>query len=264
MRYRPVPKTIVFARWLLLTLCLSLPALAQDAAQDAAPQQSAPRDPTRERIVLLHGMGEGPRTMSAIGEAFSPWGYQVSNERLNLERDTLHVIIDDLYKDLRRHMEDNVIHFVCYSQGCLVARGLIHRYRPPYLGRVVMLGPPNQGGEMIDYLRRRQVATFVTEGRYLPNLGTSNKYALAQLIGTDAEGYELGIIAGKEWTQNPSPITIPGSNRTIVGEERMKLAGMKEFISLPDVHHDDLYRDDAVRAMVVQFINTGSFVSHAP
>lgn len=261
MRYKPCSQTTVFARWLLLfsLACgLCAPAFAQ---QEQA--QPAPRDPTRERIVLLHGMGYGTLTMTDIGKAFSPWGYQISNERLDLERTSLRPIIDELADDLKRYIKaGEVIHFVCYSQGCLVARGLIQQYRPPRLGRVVMLGPPNQGGEMVDYLRRRELSTFATAGRYLPNLGTANKRLLAELLGTSAEDYELGIIAGKEWTGALEPITIPGANRTIVGEDRMKLPGMKEFIYLQDVDHDDLFRDAGVRAMIVQFINTGSFFSN--
>lgn len=270
MQYRFLSKITVYALWLVLSLVF--PAQAQEqifhAVQDLAgaaqkKDETPPRDISRERVVLLHGMGYGTRTMSDIGKAFEALGYKVTNEGLELERDTLHVIIDDTYKDIRRFAErDNeIIHFVCYSQGCLVARGLIEQHRPPYLGRVVMLGPPNQGGEMIDYLRQRQIATFINEGRHLPNLGTGNKRNLARLIGTSAEGYELGIIAGSEHNTNLLPITVPGANQSILGPERTQLPGMKEFVTV-ETPHDDLFRDPAVQAMTVQFIHTGSFVEH--
>ncbi|MBM3618233.1 MAG: hypothetical protein FJX23_06770, partial [Alphaproteobacteria bacterium] len=113
------------------------------------------RDVSRDRVVLLHGMGHGPRTMNDLEKRFEQLGYKTSNLNLKLERDTLHVIIDEAYKDIDRFIkkDGDRINFVCYSQGCLVARGIIEQHRPQYLGRVVMLGPPNQGGEMVDWLR---------------------------------------------------------------------------------------------------------------
>lgn len=237
-------------------------------AEETAPEETAveERDVSRDRVVLLHGMGHGPRTMSGIGKRFEDMGYKTSNLNLKLERDTLHVIIKEAYKDISRFVErdGDRINFVCYSQGCLVARGIIEQHRPQYLGRVVMLGPPNQGGEMVDWLRQRQISTFLTEARYIPNLGTANKRNLAKLIGTAADGYELGIIAGQEPDSRlPVAITVPGANRTKLGMHRTMLEGMKEFATVQS-HHDDLYKYKAVEDLTVQFIHTGSFEKNEP
>lgn len=234
-----------------------------EATQAVAAEE---RDVSRDRVVLLHGMGHGPRTMADIAKNFEVMGYKVSNLNLKLERDTLHVIIDEAYKDISRYAErdGDRINFVCYSQGCLVARGIIEQHRPQYLGRVVMLGPPNQGGEMIDWLRQRQISTFLTEARYVPNLGTANKRNLAKLIGVSADGYELGIIAGQEPNSTlPIHITVPGANRSKLGPHRTLLDGMKEFATV-QANHDDMYKDKAVEELTVQFIHTGSFEKHDP
>lgn len=223
---------------------------------------NAANDLSRERIVLLHGMGHGSLTMKNLAKAFETLGYKVSNLNLDLEHDVLRKVIEEAYDDISRFIErdKDTIHFVCYSQGCLVVRGIIEQHRPAYLGRVVMLGPPNQGGEYVDYLRQHQIATFVNKGLNLPNLGTTNRRTLARLIGTSAEGYDLGIIAGQEPRSNlPITVTVPGANRTILGQERTQLDGMKEFVTV-QTHHDDLYKDQAVQALAIQFIQTGTFV----
>ena len=59
-----------------------------------------------------------------------------------------------------------------------------------------MLGPPNQGSELADYLQNYAVANWLF-GPNLPRLGTHNRTVLEKLIGSSAD-YELGIIAGNE------------------------------------------------------------------
>lgn len=239
----------------------ALPTEFAPATPPATEEQTSPeeRDVSRDRVVLLHGMGHGPRTLNDMEKRFETLGYKTSNLNLKLERNTLHVIIEEAYKDISRFIErdGDRINFVCYSQGCLVARGIIEQHRPQYLGRVVMLGPPNQGGEMIDWLRQHQLSTLISDARYVPNLGTANKRNLANLIGTSAVGYELGIIAGQE-PDGRLPITFPGANRTKLGAHRTMLDGMKEFATVR-ADHDSMFNDKAVEDLTVQFIHTGSF-----
>ena len=45
------------------------------------------------------------------------------------------------------------VHFVGYSMGGLIIRAYLQKYRPQHLGRVVMLGTPNQGSEVADAIR---------------------------------------------------------------------------------------------------------------
>ena len=44
------------------------------------------------------------------------------------------------------------VHIVTHSMGGLVARVLLAREKPPVLGHVVMLAPPNQVGEIADLM----------------------------------------------------------------------------------------------------------------
>lgn len=111
----------------------------------------------RERVVILHGIGRTSMSMADVARAFRAAGYKDDNLGYKSTRDVLRKIIDDTYNRIRYYSDkpSEKVNFVCYSLGCIVTRGLIEQHRPANLGRVVMLGPPNQGSEMADYLKDR-------------------------------------------------------------------------------------------------------------
>ena len=116
-------------------------------------------------------------------------------------------------------------HFVSHSLGGI----LIWQYmktNPTYaIGRVVMLGPPNQGSELVDKLSG------------LP--GISVMGPAFQALGTDANSvpnqlgpvyFELGVIAGSR-TLNPLfSLTIPGSDDGKVSVMSTEIEGMNDHI----------------------------------
>ena len=84
--------------------------------------------------------------------------------------------------------ESGRVHFVTHSLGGLVLRRLLHAHRPPNLGRVVMLAPPNRGSR----LARR----FSRFGRVVPALRqlALSERELNRLLGPI--DFELLIVAG--------------------------------------------------------------------
>src|SRR5262249_30205163 len=130
------------------------------------------------------------------------------------------------------------VHFVTHSMGGMLVRAYLHRHKPDQLGRVVMLAPPNQGTEVVDFYNY-----------HAPLLGKMLRSVLGPAsaqMRTDAEAlparlgpanFEVGIIAG---TVNRNPVFGPVIARTpsdgIVPVERTKLEGMTDFLTLPYTH----------------------------
>lgn len=216
----------------------------------------------RERVVILHGIGRTSASMYKVARAVRQAGYEDMNIGYASTRDVLAKIIEDTYRRIRHYSddEDEVTHFICYSLGCLVTRGLIQQHRPRGLGRVVMLGPPNNGSEMADFLKDRALSNWIF-GPVLPQLGTGNRQNLAKLIGTEAD-YELGIIAGRNALDPVGAHIIPGMDDGRVSVESTKLPGMKEHLVV-DANHTSLIMNDDVIAQAVTFIQTGHF-GHEP
>ncbi|KJV53803.1 hypothetical protein OTSGILL_0508 [Orientia tsutsugamushi str. Gilliam] len=49
------------------------------------------------------------------------------------------------------------ISFVGVSMGGLVIRAYLHKYKIPNLGKVVLIGTPNKGSEVADYLKNNKL-----------------------------------------------------------------------------------------------------------
>lgn len=251
----------------MMTTIISEPAIPQESFPEPEIPTDSPAEPIEaetpyagknERVVILHGIARTSSSMREVARAFRSAGYDDVNIGYNSTRDVLAKIVADTYRRIRHFSddEDEVTHFVCYSLGCLVTRGLITQHRPKNLGRVVMLGPPNQGSEMADYLKNHSISSWIF-GPNLPQLGTDNRQMLEKLIGTSAD-YELGIIAGRDSIDPIASAVLPDPNDGRVPVSRTKLDGMKEHIVM-DANHTTLIMNDAVIAQALAFIQTGHF-----
>jgi pimeloyl-ACP methyl ester carboxylesterase len=145
------------------------------------------------------------------------------------------------------------LHFVCHSMGGLLARAYIGRYRPENLGRVVMLGTPNQGSELADFLGGNPIFkwAFGPAGQQLRT--TARNEGLFGPVG-----YEMGIIAGTRALDPLGWLLLPKPNDGRVTVARTKLPGMAAHIAIP-ANHETMMRHAQVQAQVIAFLRTGQF-----
>ena len=87
-----------------------------------------------------------------------------------------------------------------HSLGGILVRQYLSRYEISRLGRVVMLGPPNQGSEVVDILGDLQLFRWLNgpAGQQLSTLPDSVPNQLGPAT------YPVGIITGSR-SINPSP-----------------------------------------------------------
>ncbi len=116
--------------------------------------------------------------------------------------------------------------------GGLVIRAYLHRYKPQNLGRVVMIGTPNQGSEVADFLQTRKL--------YRMLYGPAGQQLITDQSGFmhhfGAVDYEVGVIAGNRPVDLISSRIIGKANDGKVSIDSTKLSGMKDHVIVPSSH----------------------------
>jgi triacylglycerol lipase len=146
------------------------------------------------------------------------------------------------------------IHFVTHSMGGILVRSYFRRHDHGRLGRVVMLGPPNSGSEVVDKLGGWWLFQKLN-GPAGCELGTDSNSTPNKLGPVN---FELGVIAG-DWSINwINSIMIKGKNDGKVSVERTKVAGMKELLVV-HVPHPILMQNRGVIESTLRFLRYGNF-----
>lgn len=120
----------------------------------------------------------------------------------------------------------------------MLIRAYLADHEVPGLGRVVMLGTPNQGTPVVD--RNRDAWWMQVAGPLANALGTGPD-GFAQALPSPT--YPVGVIAG-EVSGGPAAST--------------RLEGMQDFVVL-DVGHSMMRHDEAVAQHTIAFLRDGHF-----
>lgn len=204
-------------------------------------------------VVLLHGALRTKRCMARLARFLTKHDYRVHNIGYPSTRFTIGTIADKLQTPISQATNlGSTVHFVGYSMGGLVLRAYLAKYCPSNLGRVVMLGTPNQGSEVADYLKDWHLYRLLY-GPAGQQLTTKEPYH-AKLPPC-----ELGIIAGDRSYDPIFGRKIPGTHDGKVSVESTKLEGMKDHIILP-VCHTLMPENRIVHDQVLAFLKDGKFV----
>ncbi len=211
----------------------------------------------KEAVILLHGLARTDKSMTKMASALEAGGFIVLNidypsREAAVETLATKVIdaalADPKLKDAER------IHFVTHSLGGILVRQYLKTRRPDRLGRVVMLGPPNQGSEVVDKLGDTWVFSAIN-GPAGRQLGTGRDSLPNQLGPVD---FDLGVIAGDQSINWINSLMIPGPDDGKVSVERTKVAGMKAHLVV-HVTHPYLMRNAQVIRETIHFLRQGRF-----
>ncbi|MGI9205742.1 MAG: esterase/lipase family protein [Woeseiaceae bacterium] len=214
-------------------------------------------DDASECVVLLHGLNRSWRTMRKMATALQDEGFSPANVDYPSQQGTVEGLAPMAVNsglDQCRLTGANKIHFVTHSMGGILLR-YAHGVEPiPELGRVVMLGPPNQGSEVIDRTRDWGVTRMIS-GEAGLQLGTSATDIPAQLRPVN---FELGVIAGTGTINPIMSAVLPDHDDGKVTVERTKADGMSDFLVVP-VSHSFIMRNDKVIDRTAVFLQSGRF-----
>lgn len=151
------------------------------------------------------------------------------------------------------------IHFVTHSLGGILVREYLAHHALPALGRVVMLGPPNQGSEVVDGLGSWRFFAAIN-GPAGRQLGTGTD-SVPNRLGPVT--YPVGVIAGRHSINWINSLLIPGPDDGKVSVERTRVAGMTSHLVLP-CSHPFLMRDRTAIRQAAHFLAYGRFQDLPP
>ena len=210
----------------------------------------------KETVVLLHGLTRTKSSMAYLKYRLSRDGYHV----VDLSYPSREMPPEDLIAFVDQHLSEtgldevDQVHFVTHSLGGLIVRGLAERGWEDRIGRVVMLGPPNRGSELVD--------AFGEEKIFGMAYGVTG-----QALGTDEDSFpnrlgdarfELGVIAGNRSINPVGSYVLPGLDDGVVSVDGTRLEGMTDFIVLP-VNHTTLILNPVVADQTIAFLRLGKF-----
>jgi pimeloyl-ACP methyl ester carboxylesterase len=211
-----------------------------------------------ECVVLLHGLWRSENSMNRMEESLAGAGYSVRNVEYDSTEKTVEVLAQEAVNaGLTACDGAEKIHFVTHSMGGILVRQYLEEYDIERLGRVVMLGPPNQGSEVIDRYASWPGFEWFSGPAGL-QLGTGEA-SVPRSLGP--VHFDVGIIAGNRTINPILSRTLPGEDDGKVSVDATRVEGMNDHMKMP-VTHVFMMRDEEVIAQTRHYLKHGHFDRH--
>lgn len=211
-----------------------------------------------ECVVLLHGLARTAGAMEPMQKALEEAGFATANvdypSRAHSIEELAPIAVEAGVNACRDLPNVDTIHFVTHSLGGILLRWYLARYDITGLGRVVMLGPPNQGSVAADRMRNVPGYDWLNGpiGRQLGKGEDSVPLALP------AADFELGIIAGNRTIDPITSAVLPDPDDGRVSVEDTKLEGMTDFVIVEHSHAFLMSMSEPIE-LTVRFLESGAF-----
>jgi triacylglycerol lipase len=189
-----------------------------------------------ECVVLLHGLARTAMSMNKMERELAAAGYLTANidypSREHTVEELAELAVPQGIDACRSQEGVDRIHFVTHSLGGILLRQYLTDHVLPELGRVVMLGPPNQGSAAVDELRDVPGFDWLN-GPAGQQLGKGENSVPLKL---GPATFELGVIAGNRTIDPITSAVLENPDDGRVSVEDTKLDGMADFVVVEHSH----------------------------
>jgi triacylglycerol lipase len=247
---RIVPKVNCYkALPLFVVLALCPPGVLAEQGEEA-------RTGLPSCVVLLHGLFRSAMAMEPLKWQLEDAGFEV----INTTYPSLSHPIQDLAtmaveSGVSQCQERGLtrIHFLTHSLGGILVREYLNSGAIKGLGRVVMLGPPNQGSQVADTMN-----SFDLMEALIPAVGELGTGIDSIPVQLGPVSFELGVIAGTfNWRRKLPGFPDEAGDGTVTVAETV-VPGMLDFLELP-VSHTFMIWSSEVASQAIYFLRHGQF-----
>jgi len=192
-----------------------------------------------DRVILLHGLWRSHWAMDDLAVLLNKQGYETLNIPYPSFRKTLDQITDGVREAIAPSQKTT--HYVTHSMGGIIFRCLAHRFPEVVTGKTVMLAPPNQGSEIIDWLSDSLWGRLLVGPGGL-ELSTKN---IRQQISAFENDYPVAVIMGTSKRIRLFESMLGEAHDGIVTVEGGYIKGMKKLQTVPAGHTMIMHHQEA-------------------
>ncbi len=205
-------------------------------------------------VVLLHGLARTETSFALMEAALQTEGFRIVRPGYPSTEERVEELTRQTVPAAVAACGTPKVDFVTHSMGGILVRQYAVDKGADRIGRVVMLGPPNQGSEVVDELD--DIAAFDwLNGPAGQQMATGPDGLPRRLPPVT---FELGVIAGSQSLNPYFSSILPGLDDGKVSVASTKVAGMRDHIVLP-VTHTFMMNNPRVIGETMAFLKDGVF-----
>lgn len=207
-------------------------------------------------VIVIHGMTRSSSSMKKMAQFLTSNGYTVYLFDYATRKHSIQEISFELQIFIKKQNlpESAKINFVTHSMGAVILRDCVSKYGIKTIGRVVMLSPPNNGSEAVDFFSGIRISNYII-GPSFNQLKTDENSFVNSLPLPD---FEYGVITGKRSINWVNSVIIPGPDDGKVSLESASLPNMKDFKVVAHTH-PFIMNSKEVMGYTLNFIEYGFF-----